>query len=83
MHRRDFLRFLRKPALAVVAVPVVAAAATAPRESNEPAATAKLRRQVAALKDRIDRMDRNYKRALKAAAAIGALLLGIDLSLAL
>jgi len=83
MQRRDFLRFLRKPALAVAAAPAVAAASSRALESKHASATAALCRQLASLKDRIEKMDRNYQRTLKAVIAFAALSLGVDLSAAL
>ena len=86
MDRRDFLKFLRKPAIiAAAAVPVLSATANTkdPAVDKERRVTEALRGQVSALKERMDAMDKNYKKTIKAGIAVIAALVGIDISSAL
>lgn len=87
MDRREFLRGLRKPALALAAVPVVAAAADKGREAGA-AVLNSLKKQLcgvqeqyATLKDRLDKMEVNQKRTMRIVLAISAITLGVDVSL--
>ena len=80
MRRRDFLKFLRKPAALLAAAPVVAAAAASPQDLDA-GGVAALRRQCARLKRRMDRMDAAQKRTMRIVLGLAAITIGIDLSL--
>lgn len=87
MDRREFLRGLRKPALALAAVPMVAVAADKAQEAGAAALQALknqfagVQDQCASLKDRMDRMEAAQKRAMRIVLAISAITLGVDVSL--
>ena len=88
MDRREFLQRLRKPALVLAAVPVVAAAAADRGRETGAAALQALKQQFTgvkeqcnSLKDRVDKLEGDQKKMMRAVLAISAVTLGIDISL--
>ena len=80
MNRREFLHKLKKPAIALAAVPAMAvAAADRGRQAIDPHLQA-LKSKFERLNDRMDNMERSQKRMIKALFALTALSLGIDIS---
>lgn len=82
MNRRDFLARLRRPAVAIAAAPAiaVAAAADARRELPDPQ-VASLKARLSAMKARLERMEKSHKRTVRALLVVGAVLLGVDITL--
>lgn len=87
MDRREFLRRIRYPAVALAAVPMVAIAADKAQEAGAAALQALknqfagIQDQCASLKDRMDRMEASQKRTMRIVLAISAITLGVDVSL--
>jgi hypothetical protein len=80
MNRREFLHKLKKPAIALAAVPAIAvAAADRGRQAIDPHLQA-LKSKFEHMNDRMDRMERSQKRMLKALFALTAVSLGFDVS---
>jgi hypothetical protein len=81
MNRREFLNTLKKPALALAAVPAIAvAAADRGRQAIDPHLQA-LKSKYENLSDRMDNMERSQKRMMKAMIVVTGVTLGIDISL--
>ena len=80
MNRREFLNRLKKPAIALAAVPALAvAAADRGRQAIDPHLQA-LKSKFERLNDRMDNMERSQKRMMKAMFILAGVTLGIDLS---
>jgi hypothetical protein len=84
MQRRDFLRSLRKPMIAAAAIPTIAyAAVDRGKQAIDPhieALTKRIESMNKSVNDRIDNLEANQKRMMKALFALTALSLGIDVS---
>ena len=81
MNRRDFLARLRKPALAIAAVPAIAlAAADRGKQTIDPHVTA-LKSRLQEMKRRMDKMEKSHKRTVRVLLVVTGVLAGIDISL--
>lgn len=89
MDRREFLRRIRHPAVALAAAPVAAAAADRSREAGAAARAALKARfddvfgQCEAIRARLDRLEARQKRMMRVVLAAAAVTVGVDLSLLL
>jgi hypothetical protein len=80
MNRREFLNRLKKPAIALAAVPALAvAAADRGRQAIDPHVQA-LKSKYERVEQRLDKMERSHKRMMKALFALTAVSLGFDVS---
>ena len=80
MDRREFLHRMKKPAIALAAVPAVAlAAADRGREKLGPHVKA-LKNKVVELNKRVDKLEKNQKRAIRVLFVITGITLGFDIS---
>lgn len=89
MNRRQFLDRLRRPALAVATVPLVATAADRAHEATQAALRSLknqfsgVQEQCTSLKDRMDALEARQKKLVRLALAGAAVLVGVDVSLLL
>ena len=81
MNRRDFLARLRKPALAIAAVPAIAiAAADRGKQALDPR-IARMKSRLEEMKQRVDKMEKSHKRTVRVLLVVTGILAGIDISL--
>lgn len=89
MNRRQFFDRLRRPALAVAAVPFVAVAADKAHEATTSALKALkhqftgVQEQCATLKERMDNLEARQKKMMRVVLAAAAVTVGVDISLLL